>query len=1056
MSESASSICAVCGQPVSDGSELCAGCASEVTMRTKMTVCPNCRTVLPAGGVVCENCNTPIHSAPAAPAVANETTETKAPKPRKRTAKTGDAPKIPRPSVKPTVQRPLDTAPAQAARSDSVPTIPRRTDSVPPVPRPKEAAPAPMPVPSTTASSQSAPVNASPQHTGPVTTTELPSTAAYIRETEQGMLEECCRTAVENRKAASVFVTGEAGMGVTLLLKTLPKKLQAQMPTAKIIFLVARQYDDPFFPFSKILRDTFSCDDQTDANAIRVSVSKLIGGLLADEPAQIVAETAHLIGYMAGVPFANSPILASLQKDQEMMHTRLKAALLRYFRANLKIGPLFILVDDAHRLNLETRGGRLFKDINQELRNVPFVSICGGRQELLEMMDSSDAVTIRLEPLGDAMMRRLFFGLLPKLKNPPPHLVEGTVQRAAGNPGALYELCSLLKESGAINTEGDEWVAVENRQRITEVLSDRRDALRARIDQIDPRDKLVLQTASVFGDVFWDDAITAMSRLTIRLKEDVFAAQIWADDSDTMTISASIERLVERRFLVRLDDKDIPDATKYAFSRSSIREKILITVGEEMRNQYHCLAAEWLYHMSGKSAFSLAELEAAHWQAAGQKRRAALACFRAAEHARIGYMNQKAVDLYKRGLELTGPEDRLARIDVLHDLGSIYELQGRLNEAEWCLTEMLRNAWILGYRNKGGAALNKIGRLYRLRGDGTAARAFLNRAMTLFKTVGDERGVAACLGDLGELARQEGSYDRAYNLVRESFEIHRKLKNRRSMAVCLQSLGNIDAARAQYDRAERFFTETLEMRRKTNDRAGMAQTLSSLASLLFDRGELDNAVQRFEAALEITMEVGDRRMEAQAHCSLGEVYREKRDFKASMAHFKTAEEIAKSQKDRMLLCEAYRNLAALATKTGDVEAARKYVERALEIARKIGAKEMEALAFRALGELESTTMWDTSKTEGVDEASEAYKKALQIFRGIGNELQTARTLHALGNRLLERGAIAESRTILKEAKEIFNNIDSRVAESIDRTIRETSDHSQSSIIPSPPKAEIAR
>jgi tetratricopeptide (TPR) repeat protein len=450
--------------------------------------------------------------------------------------------------------------------------------------------------------------------------------------------------------------------------------------------------------------------------------------------------------------------------------------------------------------------------------------------------------------------------------------------------------------------------------------------------------------------------------------------------------------------------------------------------------------------MSSKTTLSLAELEANHWQEAGQMRRSALACFRAAEHARARYLNQRAVELYKRGLELTGGEDRLIRIDVLHDLGSIFELQGKLPEAEWCLTEMLRNSWILGHRNKAGAALNKIGRLYRLRGDGVAARAFLNRAMMLFKAGSDERGVAACLGDLGEQARQEGSFDRAYSLVRESFELHRKHKNRRSMAVCLQSLGNIDAARAAYDRAERFFNEALEMRRKINDRAGMAQTLSSLATLMFNRGDTEKAVSRFEAALELSREVGDRRLEAQAYIALGEVSRDRRDYKSSMEHFKAAEEIAKDQKDRMLLSEVSRNLAVLVTRTGNMTLGRKYVNRALDIAKKIGAKEMEALAFRALGELESSTMWDTSKTEGKDEAQEAFETALQIFRTIGNELETARTLHALGNRMLERGAITQSREVLKEARDIFKNIDPKISESIEKTIMETKEHSQTAML----------
>ena len=59
-----------------------------------------------------------------------------------------------------------------------------------------------------------------------------------------------------------------------------------------------------------------------------------------------------------------------------------------------------------------------------------------------------------------------------------------------------------------------------------------------------------------------------------------------------------------------------------------------------------------------------------------------------------------------------------------------------------------------------------------------------------------------------------------------------------------------------------------------------------------------------------------------------------------------------------------------------------------------------------------------------------------IFRSIGNEFEVARTLHSLGNRLLERGDVAESEEHLEEARAIFQRIDSKVGDQIGRTIKE--------------------
>lgn len=1024
MTTTRGNICGVCGVAIPPGDDLCKECASEVTAKTRMLICPTCKAISPRGSMSCVQCGAVF------------TTSKRRSRP----------PKVPDP-------------PTPGSRKTSKPpsTPPRVPSCPPPLFKSAQGSPPPPPPAIMPTTPDSSSVKQQPDVAAKTDSDEyahaaafgaeterapiaLPAAGEYVRERELQHLHDSLRKTIEDSVARAVLIEGNPGMGVSTLLRKMLVQLDGKIPPERIQYLVCREPTEAFFPFSKLLRDIFKTEEEHETGALRLNMSNRIASLLEQEQAQVIAETTHLLGYVAGAPFSGSPILRSLQKDQEALYARVKEALLRYFRADLKRNPFVLIVDNLHKFKVGSREVRLLHDIIAELRNVRFWMLLGGQGGMTDHINSKVIERLTLEPLDDQVMQRLFRELLPKLLDPPVHLMEGVVRKAAGNPGALYELCSLLKESGAIDTTGDVWTAEESREIITKVLADRRDALRVRLEQIDPRDKLVLQTASVFGDVFWDEAVVAMSRLDMKNLSTADAGEIWADDSDISAVFSSIERLVNRRFLVRLADKDLKGTVKYAFARSNIREKLIATISEKLKREYHGIAAEWLHHSASRHGVYLAELEADHWEAAGERRRAALTYFRAAEFARAWYLNPKAIELYERGLALTGTKDRLVRIDALHDLGSIYELQGRLQKAEDCLTEMLRNAWVLAHRNKAGAALNKIGRLYRLRGDGVAARAFLNRAMTLFRASGDERGVAACLGDMGELSRQEGSFDRAYAMVREAFDIQRKLKNRRSMAVCLQSLGTIEAARCHYNKAERFLNEALEMRRKTNDRVGMAQTLSSLALMTFNRGDGQKAVQLYNAALDMAKEVGDRRMEAIIHSSIGEVYRDDRKFKESMAHFKVAEEIASAHHDQLLLAEVARHMAVLSLKNGDVEMSRKHVGRALDLAKRLRAKEMEGLAYRALGEIESTTMWDTSKTEGQDDAQIAFMRALEIFREIGNQLEVARTLYALGNRMLERGNLSGSRSVLNEAKEIYKRVDIKVSEKIERTISETSDH----------------
>jgi tetratricopeptide (TPR) repeat protein len=756
--------------------------------------------------------------------------------------------------------------------------------------------------------------------------------------------------------------------------------------------------------------------------------------MLGSDSAAQVTETSHLLGYVIGVPFPESPVLKSLQSNHKLMQQRLKETLVRFLEAHLQKEPTVLLFDDLHLASEENR--RIALDVLSYLKPVPLTAVIGGRPEVSEVTENPSVVRILLEPLDNRMMRRLFAGFMPKLKNPPKELVAATVERAGGNPGSLSQLCALLTESGVVDTSKEPWTADVSKLSIAYIPVNLLDTLKARIGQLDKRDRQVLEYAAIFGEVFWDEAIVSLSRHRTRLKENIGAAQIWADDSDGLTVSSSLERLVERQFIVRLPDTDIEGCIKYTFPRSGIRNEIVKELDEKKLKQDHYLAAEWLQNATKKLNGLYAEAEAMHWIAAGEKHLAAGACFRAARTARSRYHHQKALKLFQKGLELADRRDRIAIADAMHDLGSVFDLLGQYEKAEQCFTEMLRNAWILIHRGKAGAALNRIGRLYRARGDAAAAQAFLNRSMGLFKAAGDEKGVAACLGDLGELARRQGSYDRAFKLVSEALALQRKIDNKPSIAVCLQSLGHIETARASYAQAERYLEEALDFRRQANDKGGMAQTLSTLAIVLFSRGDLDKAIARWEAALGLAEEVGDRRMLAIVNNNLGEALRDQGKLDLSWKYFQACEEVVKTLDDRLLHSEVSRNMGILAHKMGDFESARKYLDKSLILAEQLGGKEMVGLSYRAIGELEATTVWDTSNIDGGDEAEIAFDKALAIFKSIGNEFEVARTLHAKGNRYLERGDLETGKKILEEAKTIFKRIDSKAGDKISRTINE--------------------
>lgn len=866
------------------------------------------------------------------------------------------------------------------------------------------------------------------------------------RRAELQVLEDCFELALERGRVGGAIVTGEPGMGVSTLLESFAERLTGRLPLYRIFHVRCLGDEEVYGPLRHILCERFETIEEEDPMASRLKFTNQVGRVLGTGSAALVTETAHLLGHVGGTPFPNSPVLRALESNQEMLRRRIKEAIVRFVQADAADDPMALVIDDLHKASAESR--RFLIDVLEGLGDVPVVIVVGGRPEINEITDKPGVVRLQLEPLDDEVMRRLFGAFLPRLPDPPEELIEAAVDRASGNAGSLRELCALLQESGVVDTSTDPWTADPSKLTMADMPVNLLDALRARLERLDARDRIVLGHAAVVGEVFWDEAVVALGRSRTRLKDDIGAAQIWADDSDGFAVSASLERLVERQFVVQLEERDISGCIKYAFARSGVREMVLEEMDEEELAAAHSLTAQWLLSVArledGRAPF--AEEEAEHWKQAGNHERAARASHSAANHARTRYLNQKAIKLYLDALDLfEEQQDRILIVDALHDLGSIQELLGQYEAAELYLTEMLRHAWILGHRGKAGAALNKIGRLYRARGDSAAARAFLERAMSLFRASGDEKGVAACLGDMGELARRQGSYDRAFKLVTQALELQRKLDNKPSIAVCLHTLGHIESARASYSQAERYLEEALEIRREARDKGGMAQTLSALAIVLFNRGDLEKAIARWEAAQSLAEEVGDRRMLAIVNNNLGEAYRDQGQLEQSMQQFKACEEVVTTLDDRLLHAEVSRNIGILSHKMGDYENAQLQLERSLMLSREVGGKELEGLALRGLGELAAATMWDTSQAgDEKDPAVERFEAALAIFEKIGNDFEVARTQHAWGNRLLERGDVEGGRKRLEVARKIFRRIQSKAGDKVGRTIKELISQPESS------------
>jgi class 3 adenylate cyclase/tetratricopeptide (TPR) repeat protein len=220
--------------------------------------------------------------------------------------------------------------------------------------------------------------------------------------------------------------------------------------------------------------------------------------------------------------------------------------------------PLVCVLDDLHWA--EETLLDLVEHVADLSRDAPLLLLCMARPELLERRPSWgggkwNATTVLLEPLDAAQTERL----ITALGGVDEEMEERILQVAEGNPLFLEEMLALVRDSGGVD--------VEVPATIQALLS-------ARLDQLDPAERSVLERGSVEGRTFHRGAVAALA------------------DGD----GAVDQRLIAlvRKELVRPDRPQLLGDDAYRFRHLLIRDAAYDALPKATRADLHERFAQWI------------------------------------------------------------------------------------------------------------------------------------------------------------------------------------------------------------------------------------------------------------------------------------------------------------------------------------------------------------------------------------------------------------------------------------------------------------------------------
>ncbi len=841
-------------------------------------------------------------------------------------------------------------------------------------------------------------------------------------------------TAFEKGRPTLVTLGGDAGSGRTRLLFHAAEVAARVAPSARVLHGMCREGDGANAPFARMVLERFGVTPSSSPSAVRGQMATIVAETLTSADAISVSETAHLIGYLAGVPVPDSPFLMPLADRPDELRVRSRAALARFLTGDTAGRPLLVLIDQAHLAGADAW------ELLQVVLSVsgPIAVVVAGSSEIHTRTDavvaSGGVQCVNVAPLSEPDIASMLHVLLPTLTHASEPLVAALAHRSKGNPGALRELVFALGEAGLFTRTEEGLVADVGMLESGLLPVTIEDAIHARLSRLDEAERAALDRAAVIGDVASDRAILAQSRSETRAARAPSAGPArWQDDDDEVALSHRLRRLVEKGFLEKLEESAIPGAQEYRFVHSETRYFVYREQSAALLASRHATVAHWITVSLELQRDGVAAMAAPHLEKAGMLHRAGRAYLEAAKDEHAKMHTQSALRYVEKALELLGSDELSRRVDGLHVLGSLLTTTGRYDEALSAFEEMLDRSWEVGARGKGGAALNRIARIHRMRGEEEVARQLLVRALQLFRAAEDVRGVASSLDDLAQVERLRGDPEAAAMAASEALEIRRSHGDARGEAVSLSTLGSIEHARGNLDLAEQSFHAALEIREAIGDRAGVMQSFNTLGIIAFERGDLERAEAAWRASLQEGRKMADRRTQTFVLNNLGEALCKVGRLDEARACLTEARVLAHALGDLRAMAEVERNLGLVALRSGD-DGAEALLTNALRMAEDYGAKESVALAHRAFGLLRAQTLFDA--TGAVDRrAEESFLVAIDLFREIGDEKDAARALFELGQHMFERGDRETAGERLREARALMRRIGLAELQHVEETLR---------------------
>ena len=462
--------------------------------------------------------------------------------------------------------------------------------------------------------------------------------SAFVgRERELERLEHALAAARD--QLCVIDIVAEAGMGKSRLLHEFRHRIGPEQLFILSGTCSSDGQETPFLPFIEVVRNSFQVRSGEVENEV---VRKLEMGL-----AVLGLQTSQNLSLLLNLLGLKAPEAALAGLDSALVGLRTRELLLHLLEARGRLSPVAMLIEDLHWID---RGSEeVLGSIVSNAANVPLLVLHTRRPEYEPPWLNGPRVTnLQLEPLPAGNIRQLASAQLGvnSLSDTLSRLV---TEKAEGNAFFAEEIVAFLYERGALRSAGRKMEL--NARTLTDALPARvQDLLTARVNQLRPQDRSLLQAAAAIGRRFNSGLLAATSDDQIEL-------------TDRLTAMHAANLIYPE-----------PTPGDYAFRHALLRDALYHSLLRDARTALHFRIATEIERRADNRLTEVAELLAHHYSLTEHSDKAFLYLTSAATKSLRIYSIDEAGYYFTKALALLDNSPDCAADEMIRDMLADYTL----------------------------------------------------------------------------------------------------------------------------------------------------------------------------------------------------------------------------------------------------------------------------------------------------------------------------------------------------------------------------------------------